>query len=452
MTAAVIAIKPSQAPQPSVANLDKQMRRSRRYLFMGFLTIVAFFVGFVGWASQTQLAGAVLAAGNVVVASNVKKVQHPTGGVVGQIFVKNGDHVKAGDLLLRLDETITRANLGIISKQMDELAGQQARLIAERDDKDSISFPPDLLKRSSDDADVDQTIGGERSLFEKRVSSRTLQRQQLDQRIAATREEIAGTEGQVVAKSKEISLIGKQLESLEDLETRQLVTSSKMMELRRDAARLEGERAQLLAAIGQAKGRIAEIEVKKTSVGAEAKSEVAKELREAQGKLAELGERRIAAEDQLRRIEMRSPVDGIVHQLSVFTVGGVVSTSEPVMLIVPESDKLVIEAKVSPNDIDQLHLGHEATVRFPAFSRRTTPTIVGHVSTISADLTKEVQNNTAYFVVRIEIPDKEIAKLEGAKLTPGMPAEIQITTENRSALSYLLKPIEDQYARAFKER
>lgn len=452
MTAAVIPIKPSQAPQPAVVKLDRQMRRTRRYLLIGFLTLLALFVGFGGWAAQTNLAGAVLASGNVVVASNVKKIQHPTGGVVGKIFVKNGDHVKAGQLLLRLDETITRANVEIVSRQLDELEGQQARLVAERDDKDAITFPSGLLARTESDPAVAQIVSGEQSLFDKRVSSRALQKRQLDERISAIREEIAGTEGQVTAKAKEIALIGKQLDSLEDLETRQLVTTSKMLELRRDAARLEGERAQLQAAIGQSKGRIAEIEVQKTSVDADAKSEVAKDLREAQGKIAELRERRVAAEDQLSRVEMRSPVDGFVHQLSVFTVGGVISNAEPVMLIVPKGDKLVIEAKVSPNDIDQIHIDHEATVRFPAFNRRTTPTIFGRVATISPDLTKDAQTNTTYFVVRIAIPDGELSKLEGVKLSPGMPAEVQITTEQRSALSYLLKPFEDQYARAFKER
>lgn len=453
MTATVIPIKPDQAEPPgAVANLDRQLRRSRRYLLIGFLTIIGFFVGFGGWAATTNLAGAILASGNVVVASNVKKVQHPTGGIVGQIFVRNGDHVKAGDLLLRLDETITRANLQIINGQIDQLEGQRARLIAERDDRDKVEFPASLTGRQALDPAVALIVNGEQSLFERRIATRASQKQQLQKRIDAVREQIAGTEAQVVAKSTEVELLGKQLDSLSGLESKQLVTTSKMMELRRDAARLEGERGQLKSSIGESKGKIAEIEVQKLGIDVEAKSEVVKDLRDAESKLAELSERRVAAVDQLKRIDMRSPVDGIVHQMSVFTVGGVVSNSEPVMLIVPESDKLVIEARLSPNDIDQVHKASLATVRFPAFSQRTTPTIEGIVTTIAADLTKDTQNNTAYFVARVEIPDDQIAKLGGLKLSPGMPAELQIKTVDRTALSYLIKPFEDQYARAFKER
>jgi HlyD family secretion protein len=421
------------------------------YLRAGFATLVLLVGGIGGWAATTDLAGAVLAPGTIVVASSVKKIQHPTGGVVGAILVKNGDRVKAGDVLIRLDETVTKANLQSVTKQIDELIGQEARLTAERDDKDRVTFPDDLLARTSEPS-VTRILAGEQTLFEKRTSTLRSELNQLGERISGLREEIAGTTAQVAAKSEEIDLIGKELASLEGLEAKQLVTTSRMMSLRREAARLEGERAQLTASIGQSKQKIAEIEVQRLGAESQAKGDIVKELREAEGKIAELSERRTAAEDQLKRVELKSPVNGVVDQLSVFTIGGVINSGEEIMLIVPDDDKLLVEAKISPRDIEQAREHETALVRLTAFDQRTTPTVEGHVVTIAADLSHERETGASYFVARIEIPESELAKLGDHRLLPGMPAEVQIKTNPRTALSYLMKPLADQFAKAFKER
>ena len=433
------------------ARLDHTLTSVRKYMFIGGLTVFALFGGLGGWAATTDLAGAVLAPGTVVVASNVKKVQHPTGGVVGEIFVKNGDKVRAGDMLVRLDDTVTKANLQLITKQIDELSGRLARLKAERDSSGSVAFSAELAARSAE-PDVAQILTGEQMLFESRVGTRAQQKEQLGERIAGLKQEIAGNTAQATAKAKEIDLIGKELSSLEGLETRKLVTSAKMMSMRREVARLEGEKAQLQGAAGQSKGRIAEIEVQRLSIDSEARSEIVKDLRDTEGKIIELSERRTTAEDQLRRVDLKSPVDGRVHQMSVSTIGGVINTAEPLMLIVPEDDVLVIEAKIAPQDIDQARSHDEANIRFPAFNQRTTPSVAGHVLTIAADLTREPQTGQAYYVARVAIREDEKSKLAGLKLVPGMPAEVQIKTNPRSALSYLVKPLEDQFAKAFKER
>lgn len=420
-------------------------------LAVGFIALFALCAGIGGWAATTELAGAVLAPGTVVVASNVKKVQHPTGGVVGAILVRNGDHVKAGDVLLKLDETVTRANLQLITKQIDELTGRDARLSAERDNHSSVSFPAELTSRDSDPA-VRQILDGEQRLFEQRIRTRRSQIQQLGERIVGLKEEIGGTSAQVAAKSKEIDLIARELSSLELLEVKKLVPTSKMMALRREAARLEGERALMQASIGQSKGRIAEIELQKLGIESEAKSEILREIRDTQGTLAELAERRTAAEDQLRRVDLKSPVNGIVHQLSTFTIGGVISNAEQIMLIVPEGDRLLIEAKIGPQDIDQVRGHKKAIVRLTAFNQRTTPTVNGNVVDVSADTSTEPITGHVHFIARIEIPDSELERLKGLQLRPGMPAEIHIETDARTALSYLIKPFEEQFARAFKER
>lgn len=431
--------------------IERHLSDVRGYVIAGFLALFVLIGGIGGWAATTDLSGAVLAPATVVVASNVKKVQHPTGGVVGAILVRNGDRVKAGDVLVRLDETVTRASLQLISSQIDELDGRQARLIAERDDAERVTFPEPLNGRSDQSA-VARIISGEQTLFEKRIASRTSQITQLGERIAGLAQEISGLKAQVAAKARETGLIEKELQSLETLESRQLVTSSKMMALRREAARLEGEKAQLVASIGQGKQRIAEIEIQRLGIDSEAKSEIVKELREVEGRLAELAERRTAALDQLKRIEIRSPVDGIVHQMSVSTVGGVVNNVEPVMLIVPQGDRLLIEAKVAPRDIDMARAHRNATVRLTAFDQGTTPTIEGSVVTIAADATHEERTGLSYYVARIEVADSELKRVGDVRLVPGMPAEVQIKTGYRTALSYLMKPLEDQFARAFKER
>ena len=447
-----IIAAPEGAKLPKApVRLDHKLTSVKSYVAFGFATLIFLIGGMGGWAATTDLAGAVLAPGTVVVAGNVKKIQHPTGGVVGQIFVKNGDHVKTGEILVRLDETMTRASLQVITRQMDELMGRISRLRAERDDADSVIFPDELLKRTADPA-IAQMLTGEKTHFESRVGTRASQKSQLGERIAGLEEEIAGLVTQAAAKTREIDLIAKELTGLETLEAKQLVPTTKINALRREGARLDGEKANLQAAAGTSRGKIAEIEMQRIGIDQEAKSEVVKELREAEGKFSELGERRIAAEDQLRRIDLKSPVDGLVHQLTVFTVGGVINPADPLMLIVPEGDRLLIEARIAPQDIDQARSHEEATIRLTAFNQRTTPTVNGKVIHVAADLTHDQQNNVSYYIARIEIPDSEMKKIDGLKLVPGMPADVQIVTTARTALSYLTRPIEDQFAKAFKER
>ena len=448
-----MSTEPAKIPSTNTENvkLDGNLISVKRYVVFGFATLFVLVGGLGGWAATTDLSGAVIAPGTVVVASSVKKIQHPTGGIIGKIFVSNGDHVKAGEVLVRLDETVTRAQLQVITKQMDELRGRQARLRAERDGAATVVFPDDLLARASE-TDVVHIISGERTLFETRLRSREAQKSQLSERIAGLQEEVAGLTSQADAKSRELNLIGKELAGLETLEAQRLVPTSKMMSIRREGARLEGEKAQLQAAAGSSRGKIAEIELQKLGIDIEARSDIIKDLRETEGRLVELSERRTAAEDQLRRIELTSPVDGVIHQLTVHTVGGVINPAEQLMLVVPADDRLVIEAKIAPHDIDQARMHEDASIRFPAFNQRTTPTLSGRVRDISADLTRDQQTGMSYFTANIEIPESEMPKLNGHKLMPGMPAEVQIATLSRSALSYLVKPLEDAFAKSFRER
>jgi len=423
----------------------------KAYLVSG-LAVVFILVGGLGvWATTTSIVGAVIGSGVVVVESNVKKVQHPTGGIVGEINVKNGDQVKAGDLLIRLDETLTRTNEQMISKQLDQLMMREARLKAERDGNEAISVP-DILARRSLESDVAEIINGEQSLFASRRESKAGQLSQLKERTAQLAQEADGIAAQIQAKTREIKLIADELAGLADLEAKQLVTTTKLAALKREKARLEGEFGQYEAALAQTKGRRTEVSLQMARLDQEMRTQVVNDLREAQTKIAELVERQIAAADQLRRVDIRAPQDGLVHQLAVFTVGGVINPGEQIMLIVPQDDRLLVEAKISPSDVDQVRKGMQARLRFSAFSQQTTPQITGEVVSLSPDLNRDQISGEIFFTARISISDEERAKLGADKLQPGIPVEVHITTEERTALSYLVKPMADQINRAFRER
>ena len=422
----------------------------RRHMVAGFL-IVAVLVGGIGyWAASTVISGAVIAPGVLVVESSVKKVQHPTGGVVGELLVREGDAVRQGDILMRLDATQTQANLSIILKSMDELTAREARLEAEKVGADAIAFPAALAARQ-DDAVVGKLLTGEAKLFELRREARAGQKAQLRERIDQLEEEITGLSEQAEAKAKEIALLEKELAGVRELWRRNLVQITRLTALERDGARLIGERGQLTAAVAQARGKIAEVKLQIIQVDDDLRSEVAQEIAEGRAKLSELSERKVAAEDQLKRIDIRAPQTGVVHQLEMHTVGGVVAQGEPIMLIVPESDKLTVEVQVSPIDIDQLRLGQRAMLHFSAFSQGSTPDIPGKVTRIGADLSEDKKTGAQHFLVRIAIDDAKKTQLGDLELVPGMPVEVFIETEPRTVLSYLIKPLKDQIARTFRE-
>src|SRR5258705_454935 len=404
-------------------------------------------------SQKPYLTGAVIGQGVLVVDSSVKKVQHPTGGVVGELRVREGDKVIAGDILLRLDETQTLANATIVSKSFDELVARQARLEAERDNADQITFPKLLLERTRDPAsEAARAIAAEQSLFDLRRQARGGQKAQLKERSAQLQEEIKGYLGQAEAKQREVDFIHKELEGVRTLWEKKLVPMNRLTALERDTARLEGERSQLSGMTAQAKGKIAEIELQIIQIDQDLRTEVGKDLIETRSKISELAERKTAAVDQLYRIDIRAPQSGRVHQLTVHTVGGVISPGEQIMLIGPDAHALAVEVKIAPRDIDQVYVGQAASMRFAAFDQKTTPDIEGEVSLVSADLMQDQRTGTSYYTARVLLKPEELARLGNAKLLPGMPVDVFIKTPGRTALSYLIKPLRDQAERAFKER
>lgn len=442
----------SDQVMPASPQAGAHSRKSLQlHLIAGIGACILLIFGFGGWAAVAQLSGAVIAQGTVVVDTDLKKVQHPTGGVVGEILVKDGQRVKANDIVIRLDETVTRANLQIVEKNLDGLLGRRARLEAERDGREQITFPPELVETAAARAEPDSIMTGEQRLLEARRTARLGQQAQLNERIVQLNEEIAGIEAQRSARLAQRELIKQELQGAQDLYEKKLTPLSRLTALQREAVQLDGDTGRLKAAMAGARGRIAEARLQILQLDRDRGAEVLKDLRETETRIGELTERKVAAEDQLKRIDIRSPQDGIVHQLAVHTLGGVIAPGDVLMLIVPADEELAIETRIAPSDIDQVAVGQPAVLRLTAFSQRTTPELTGTVTRRAADLTQDQRTGLSYYTARIELPPAELKRLARLKLMPGMPVEAHIQTGSRSALSYLIKPLSDQISRALRE-
>jgi HlyD family secretion protein len=451
MTVSVLAEnnKRHTRPVPRPAARASDVAELRRPLIAGLvlsgMIAVAVFVG----GSFANLSGAVIAAGMVVVDGNIKKIQHPQGGVIGEILVRNGTRVSVGDLLVKLDDTQTRASLGIISSQLTELLGRKMRLAAERDGLDDLAFPSEFTTVGPE---AERVVSGEQRLFQARVTSANGQKAQLGERIKQYEDERRGLTAQNSAKTRELTLIREELSRVNDLYKKSLVPITRVLSLQREENRIEGELGTLVAQVAKLGGQIAETRLQIIAIDQNRFSDSQKELREAEGRIAELRERKIAAEDQLKRVDLRAPIDGIIHELSVHTVGGVVNPAEQLMLVVPTADQLNVEVRIPSSDIDQLKIGREGMLRFTAFNQRTTPEVKGTVTRLSPDATRDHESGQFYYTARITPDDGDLARLGDQKLVPGMPVEVFIETSPRTALSYLTKPLVDQFERAFRER
>ena len=416
------------------------------YLVAGLALMLLLLGGAGGWAAWATIAGAVVATGEVVIEGNSRAVQHREGGIVEAIHVRDGDRVAAGDVLITLDDTALSATATILATQLDELTLRRARLIAERDEAVELAVPDGL---SADAADL---IAAEHRLLAARNRFYEGQSDQLSERIAQTRDEIAGLTARRTAKDRELVLIGEELARLIQLRDQGLVEASRITNLERTQAQLEGERGQLTAEIARAEGRITETELQILQLGQDRLTQVLAELGETDSGLAERREQQADIAERLARMVMRAPQDGVVHELTIHTVGGVVSAEEVAMRVVPLQDRLVIEARVLPMDVDQVGIGQAATLRFAAFNQRTTPELQGSVIHVAADSSVDPATSESWYIARLAIPDEELARLDpGLTLLPGMPVDVFIQTNRRTVLSYLTKPLTDHMARAFVE-
>ncbi|OLP57409.1 hemolysin secretion protein D [Rhizobium rhizosphaerae] len=406
--------------------------------------------GIGGWAATTSLSSAIVAGGTVVVENNVKKIQHLTGGIVGELKVREGDRVEAGQVLIRLDGTTVRANLSIVQNTLAQLYARRARLIAEQTGAETFDIP-ERIDALTDSTSAKLLEDSERKLFESRRSALAGMKSQLEARKGQLRDEVEGLTVQLAAIADALTLIDQELSGVDKLYAQGLVSMQRVTTLKREKAQLEGDRGARIASRAQSAGKSSEIDLQILQLGEDRRTESAKELTEVEGRIAEYEDRRVAALDQLKRLDITAPIAGRVYQLAVHTVNGVVNPGEQLMLVVPEADNLTVEARINTTDIDQIHLGQPVEVRFSAFNQRTTPVIDAEVVNIAPDLVTDQRTGVSYYPLRIRPKPESLAQLKGLSLYPGMPAETYIKIADRTVVSYLAKPLTEQMQRTFRE-
>ena len=438
--------------QQSGLNTEASLRRLKIF---GFASVVSLLAIFAAWSWLADINGAVIANATIVAESYSKKVQHREGGNVLKIMVKDGDVVKEGQEMIVLDPTEIQAELHIIQGQMDELGVKRARLNAQRDGVDGLSLPEEIVARA-EDPEMAAIIAGQQKLLLSTLETANGKREQYQVQIGQLNDQIKGIEAQLLGDKKQLGLLAEETDSLRKLQVQGLVPASRVMQMDRESARISGDQGQLQASKAGALSKISEIKLQMLQVQEELRNQALTDLRDTEGKIAELQGRQVAAQSRLAHLTIKSPITGTVYQMSVHTEGGVIAANEPLMMILPEHDDLVLQAQVSPNDISHIHEGQPAEVVFNGFDMRVTPKINAQVTQVAADVshadsTRADQPAQPFYAIRLTIPADEITKLGANKLKPGMAAETFIQTESRSPFSYLIKPLVQQWSHAMRE-
>ncbi|HZH51560.1 MAG TPA: HlyD family type I secretion periplasmic adaptor subunit [Microvirga sp.] len=416
-----------------------------------FALIGVFVIGFGVWAVHAPLESAAIAGGAIEAESSRKVIQHLEGGIVGRILVKDGDEVVAGQPLIRLDDTKARAGLQVLQGQLWDAQAREARLLAERDGRSTITYPQTLVQAASENAAVAEVLSGQTKIFDTR---RRLQGSRIDvirQRKAQTEREIQGLRFQEAAAAKRAAIIKEELAAISPLVAKGLQTKPRLLQLEREQAEIDGRRGDTLAQISRAEQAVGEAEAQILKLESDFHSEVAQTLRDTQGQIFQLLERIQAATDVLARTEVRAPEAGTVTNLRIHTPGGVIAAGEPLMDLVPRQDRLIVTAHVKPEDIDLVRPGLEARVRLLAYKQRRVPPVEGVLTYVSADRLVEKETEQAYYTARIRLDEAALRQLPEVEIMPGMPVEVLIKTGQFTVANYMLRPVLDSFDRAFRE-
>ncbi|MBY5352808.1 HlyD family type I secretion periplasmic adaptor subunit [Rhizobium leguminosarum] len=430
--------------------ISESKRSLNRHVAVVGVLSIALVCGIGGWAATSELSSAVIGEGVIVVDGDVKKIQHLTGGIVSELLVSENDHVTAGQVLIRLDGTTTRANLSIVESTLAQLYARRARLKAERIGAESFEVEENISDLTSSTS-AQKLLDGEQKLFDSRRTALIGMKSQLASRKDQLAEQVKGLVVQINATNDSLGLIEQELEGIDTLYKKGLVTLQRLNTLKRARADLQGNSGQEIAAKAEAEGKAIEIDRQSIQLDEDRRSEIAKDLTDVEAQIAEYEERRGTAVDQLHRLDITAPLTGRVHELSVHTVNGVIDPGQTLMLVVPENNELTVEAKVATRDIDQVHVGQSVDVRFSAFDQRTTPDVSGEITSIAPDIVKDERTGISYYPLRVKPKAESIAKLKTIKLYPGMPAEVFIKIGDRTVISYLTKPLTDQMQHVFRQ-
>jgi HlyD family secretion protein len=439
--------EPSSGELPKASKKDSFRVGPR--VVTGFLLGMFLIFGVGGWAATAKLSGAVISQGIVIVDQNLKQVQHRDGGIISEITIREGDVIEAGQVLLRLEDTQTKAELKIVQSQIIELSARKARLTAEREGATDIIFPDSLDLKNPE---VEAVASGEMHLFYGQRTSRESKKQQLELGIVQIGDEIAGLDGQRESKNDEINLVKAEYLKIKDLVDRKLSTASNLYSINRERMRLYGELSEIAASTARANTRISEVRLQILSIDETSHTEAQRELSLIETRLSELIERRAVIQSRLSRMDIRAPIAGTINELKIHTIGGVISPAEILVTIVPLNSILNVEIKLSPVSIEQVSKDQPARLKFSAFNQRTTPELKGKVSRISPATTRDPVTGEPYYLGYVEIPAEELSKLGDSELLPGMPVDVYVQTDERTVISYLVRPLTDQIGRAFRER
>ena len=433
-------------PAPNAATWS-----ARQPIWTGIATVALLIAFFGGWGMLTTISGAIVANGVVQVEQNRQVVQHPDGGVVAEIAVQEAQTVKSGDLLIRLDGAQIKASLAIVEGQLFDAMARKARLEAERDDLTKLTFPTELTDLAPTRPDVAEQIEGQKRLFVARLETQNAQIDQLGQRLDQIASQSEGIAAQMAAINDQITLLQPEIADQQTLLDKGLTQSARIMDLKREVARLDGNRGEMQSNLAQAEGKATETKLQILQIKSARREDANAQLRDMGDKTLELAERRRALSEQVNRLDIRAPVSGIVLSLAVTTPNSVIRPAEPILYIIPQDRPLVIIAQIPPIHVDEVRLGQEVRVSFAAFSARTTPQLVGKLTTISADAMIDQASHQSFYRAEIALEAGDMAKLEDNKLVPGMPVQAFIGTGDRTPMAYLLKPFTDYFRMAMRE-
>jgi HlyD family secretion protein len=423
---------------------------ARLLLATGFGAIVLLVGGMGAWSVSTNIAGAVVARGTVKVESERQVIQHPDGGVVGKIFAHNGDHVHAGDILVRFDDTFLKSELSIVQSQLMEIAARKTRLEAERDGRDTLDFSGRPSYSQLDPKQIEEQLNGQRTLFEARLNSLAQKTSQLREQQQQIREQVEGIKSQLSSFNLQLDLISQEMEDKQSLFDRKLMESSRLLQVKREHARLTGEIGRLKAEIAEARVKISAITIQILGLSEERREAAITQLRDLQYNEISLIERENSLSEQLLRLDVRAPVDGVVFGSRIFALKSVVQPAEPMMFLVPSDQPLYVATRIDPTNIDQVYAGQTVSLQFSTFNRRTTPAIPATVVRVSPDVQVDEATHENYYEVIAEPSTEALAALPDIKLLPGMPVEAFLKTDERTPLSYLTHPLTVYFNRSFR--
>ncbi len=424
---------------------------AKRPLIIGFISLILLVLGVGVWSVTTQISGAVIASGMIQVEAKRQVIQHPTGGVVGKINVVEGDLVQAGDIVVRFDDTALKSELAIIESQYFELLARKALFQAERDDSADLNYDPELQAQAKKDANIHALMVGQTNFSKARRASLEKQKEQLQEQKVQLGSQVSGVEAQNEASTIQLKLLEEELTDTQSLLDKGLAQASRVLALRREKARIAGQVGNLVAELGRLKAAINGINIQLLQLDTERRTTAIENLRDIGYRTLELAERRAAIIETLSRLDVRAPMTGTVHDNKIFALQSVVQAAEPMMFIIPNDLPLVVQAQVDVVHVDQVYVGQDATLNFSAFSQRTTPQLFGTVTKLSADVFTDQVSGFNYYQVELVPKQGEMEKLENLELLPGMPVEAFLKTDERSAFTYLVKPVTDYFNKAFRE-